>query len=83
MLAGITRAVVIDVAVREGIPCEEVSLRVSDLLAADECFLTGTGAELIPVGQIDDQLLPVTPTPLLPVIMQGFQNCIAEYCANP
>jgi branched-chain amino acid aminotransferase len=83
MLAGITRAVVIDVAARAGIPCEQISLRVSDLLAADECFLTGTGAELIPVRQIDDQLLPVVQTPRLPVIMQGFKNSIAEYCANP
>ena len=83
MLAGITRAVVIDVAARAGIPCEQVSLRVSDLLTADECFLTGTGAELIPVRQIDDQLLSVVLTPRLPVIMQGFKNSIAEYCANP
>ena len=83
MLAGITRAVVIDVSARAGIPCEQVSLRVGDLLAADECFLTGTGAELIPVRQIDDQLLPVVQTPRLPVIMQGFKNSIAEYCANP
>jgi len=83
MLAGITRAVVLDVAARAGIPCEQVSLRVNDLLAADECFLTGTGAELIAVRQIDDQVLPVAQTRLLPVIMQGFKNCIAEYCANP
>ena len=83
MLAGITRAVVLDVAARAGIPCEQVSLRVNDLLAADECFLTGTGAELIAVRQIDDQVLPVVQTRLLPVIMQGFKDCIAEYCANP
>jgi len=53
------------------------------LLAADECFLSGTGAELIPVRQIDDQLLPVMQTPRLPIIMQGFKKSIAEYCANP
>lgn len=82
MLAGITRAVVIDVAAQAGIPCEQVSLRVSDLQQADECFLTGTGAELIPVRQIAEQHLPVAQTPLVPVIMQGFKNSIAQYCAN-
>ena len=82
MLAGITRAVVIDVAAQAGIPCEEVSLRVSDLQQADECFLTGTGAELIPVRQIAEQHLCVAQTPLVPVIMQGFKNSIAQYCAN-
>jgi branched-chain amino acid aminotransferase len=82
MLEGITRAVVIDVAAKAGIACEQISLRVSDLQRADECFLTGTGAELIPVRTIDGQLLPVTRTPLLPVIMQGFRDSIAEYCTR-
>jgi branched-chain amino acid aminotransferase len=82
MLEGITRAVVIDVAARAGIACEQTSLRVGDLLRADECFLTGTGAELIPVRRIDGQLLPVAGTPLLPVIMRGFRDSIAQYCAK-
>ncbi len=80
MLEGITRAVVIDVAADAGIPCEQVSLRVSDLQQADECFLTGTGAELIPVREIGSQPLAVSATPLLPTIMRGFQQSIAQYC---
>jgi len=82
MLEGITRAVVIDVAAKAGIPCEQVSLRVADLLQADECFLTGSGAELLPVRTIDGQLLPAAETPLLPAIMQGFRDSIAEYCTR-
>ena len=82
MLAGITRAVVIEVATQVGIPCAQTSLRVDDLLQAGECFLTGTGAELIPVRQIDGKRLAPSSQPLLPTIMQGFKNSIAQYCSN-
>ena len=83
MLEGITRAVVIDVATAAGIPCEQVSLRVSDLQQAEECFLTGTGAELIPVRQIGEHVFGAVPDPLVPIIMQGFKNSIAQYCSKP
>jgi len=83
MLEGITRAVIIDVATVAGIPCEQVSLRVSDLQQADECFLTGTGAELIPVRQIGEHVFSEARDPLLPSIMQGFKNSIAQYCSSP
>jgi branched-chain amino acid aminotransferase len=82
MLAGITRAVVIEVATQAGIPCAQTSLRVDDLLQAEECFLTGTGAELIPVRQIDGNRLAQSTQPLLPTIMQGFKDSIAQYCSN-
>ena len=83
MLEGITRRVVIDVATAAGIPCEQVSLRVSDLQQAEECFLTGTGAELIPVRQIGEHVFSAVQSPLLPIIMQGFKNSIAQYCSKP
>jgi branched-chain amino acid aminotransferase len=82
MLEGITRAVIIDVARSAGISCHETSLRVDDLQQAQECFLTGTGAELIPVRQIDDHVFAAAARPLIPVIMDAFRNHIAEYCAN-
>ena len=82
MLEGITRAVVIDVATKAGIACEQTSLRVSDLQQADECFLTGSGAELIPVRKIGDHQLPRAAVPLLPVILQGFRDSIAQYCGK-
>jgi branched-chain amino acid aminotransferase len=82
MLAGITRAVVIEVARQAGISCAQTSLRVDDLMQADECFLTGTGAELIPVRQIDGKRLAPSAQPLLPTIMQGFKDNIAQYCSN-
>ncbi len=52
-LGGITRAAVLDLARRAKIPCAETVLALHDLYNADECFLTGTGAEIVPVISID------------------------------
>ena len=82
MLDGITRSVVIDVAQQAGMRCEQTSLKIDDLLLADECFLTGTGAELIPVRQIGEHVFRAQ-NPQIPIIMQGFKNCIAQYCPEP
>lgn len=52
-LAGITRATVIDLAREMGYPVQERAMTLGDLYTADEVFLTGTGAEIVPVGEID------------------------------
>lgn len=52
-LGGVTREAVIDLAREAGIPAEETALGIHDLYNADECFLTGTGAEVVPVVDID------------------------------
>ena len=52
-LKGITRQAVMDMAKKEGMPAKEEMIRPEDLYRADECFLTGTAAELIPVTKID------------------------------
>ena len=81
LLAGITRAVVIDLAAGLGIPCEQTSLRVSDLQQAEECFLTGTGAELIPVRRIDEHEFSMPQSPLTPRIMKAFRQKIKAHCS--
>jgi branched-chain amino acid aminotransferase len=52
-LYGITRQVVIELAEQAGIPVSEPNLTRYDLFNADECFVTGTGAEIMPVVKID------------------------------
>jgi len=52
-LGGITRGAVMDLATEAGIPCIKTHLGLHDLYNADECFLTGTGAEIMPVIEID------------------------------
>ncbi|HEU0010629.1 MAG TPA: branched-chain-amino-acid transaminase [Verrucomicrobiae bacterium] len=56
-LYGITRATVIDLARDAGIAVSEPNLTRYDLYVADECFLTGTGAEIIPVTKIDGRVV--------------------------
>ncbi len=53
ILEGITRATVIRLAREAGIEVVEKDITRMDLYAADECFLTGTGAQVIPVNKID------------------------------
>jgi branched-chain amino acid aminotransferase len=52
-LAGVTRAVVFDMAREAGIQMVEENMTRYDIYTADECFLTGTAAELIPVVELD------------------------------
>jgi len=56
-LYGITRGVVIELAREEGLTVAEPNLTRYDLFNADECFLTGTGAELIPIVKIDGRVI--------------------------
>jgi len=53
ILIGITRNVVIELANEAGTTVKEEQLTRDDLYNADECFLTGTAAEIIPVVNID------------------------------
>jgi branched-chain amino acid aminotransferase len=52
-LGGVTRAAVLELAGKAGIPNTEERLALHDLYNADECFLTGTGAEIMPVIDVD------------------------------
>jgi branched-chain amino acid aminotransferase len=52
-LYGITRQTLIDLAREMGHPVSDPDLTRYDLFNADECFLTGTGAEIVPVVKID------------------------------
>lgn len=56
-LYGITRQTVIELAGEAGLKVSEPNLTRYDLFNADECFLTGTGAELIPVVKIDGRVI--------------------------
>jgi branched-chain amino acid aminotransferase len=63
-LEGITRDSVMKIAADLGIPVIERNLARADLYTADEAFVTGTAAELVPVRSVDDRELgdpgPVT-----------------------
>ena len=55
ILEGITRDAVIELARKSGMSVEEIPLTRHDIYVADECFLTGTAAEVIPVVKVDSR----------------------------
>ena len=57
ILIGITRNTVMDIAKEEGISTEERLIELDEVYTADECFLTGTAAEIIPVVKVDDRVI--------------------------
>jgi branched-chain amino acid aminotransferase len=56
-LYGITRRTVMEIAEESGYQVTEPNLTRYDLFNADECFLTGTGAEIVPVTKIDGRTI--------------------------
>ena len=56
-LYGVTRQTVIELAQAQGLKVSEPNLTRYDLFNADECFLTGTGAEIMPVVKIDGRVI--------------------------
>lgn len=76
-LAGITRAVMLELALDAGIPAREQSLAPYDLYTADELFLTGTGAELIPVREVDGRPLLQCPGPVFQGLQRLYEQAIS------
>jgi branched-chain amino acid aminotransferase len=74
-LYGITRRVVMELAAESGLKVSEPNLTRYDLFNADECFLTGTGAEVVPVVKIDGRVIGTgKPGPVT-------KNLVAQYHA--
>jgi len=57
ILKGITRACVMDIAKKQGMAVKEEIITRHNIFTADECFLTGTAAEIIPVVRLDKRTI--------------------------
>jgi branched-chain amino acid aminotransferase len=82
-LEGVTRRSILELAAREGIPAHERTLGRFDLLAAEEVFLTGTGARIVAVGSLDGQPIggpdaPAGPGPLTQRLVGAFERFTRE-----
>jgi len=74
-LDGITRKVVIDTAASLGIPLREAELSRHDIFTADECFLTGTAAEVIAAVKLDQRIIGTgSPGPITNRIIEAFRS---------
>ncbi len=80
ILEGCTRNLVIDLAKEADYPVEETTLQRYDLYTADECFLTGTGAEVIPVIDIDGRRIGTgKPGVITQNLLQSFREFIRNH----
>ena len=79
VLEGVTRQTIIDLCARMSIPCAERSIQAYDLYTADECFLTGTGAEVVPVTKIDGRTVGSgEPGPITRRLIEAFHKYVRE-----
>ena len=83
LLEGVTRNEVIKLAKSMGIEVQETTLTRYDFFVADEVFLTGTAAELIPVTTIDSRVIgDGKPGPVFDRLLTGFRELVKEQGAK-
>lgn len=79
ILEGITRDAVIDMAGEMKIPVKQIPLVRHDIFIADECFLTGSAAEIIPVVKLDSRKIgDGKPGPLTRKLTERFHQLTRE-----
>ncbi|HEY6563583.1 MAG TPA: aminotransferase class IV, partial [Pirellulaceae bacterium] len=77
ILEGVTREAVMELATSIGVSVHEVTLTRHDVYVADECFMTGTAAEVVPVVKVDSRSIGTgRPGPLTRQIAQLYQELV-------
>ncbi|MGE0375508.1 MAG: branched-chain-amino-acid transaminase [Planctomycetaceae bacterium] len=75
ILEGITRNAVIRLAQQDGIAVQQTNMVRHDVYVADECFLTGTAAEVIPAVKVDGRVIgDGTPGPVTRRLLELFRR---------
>lgn len=78
-LRGITRSVVFEIAAELGVRVRETDITRHDVFVADECFLTGTAAEIVPVVKADGRSIGNgKPGPITARIIARFRQVTRE-----
>jgi branched-chain amino acid aminotransferase len=76
-LAGITRGAILELAAEAGIAAGEARLTRYDVFTADECFVSGTGAEIMPVTAVDGRrIADGTPGPITRRLSDAFHALV-------
>ena len=83
VLAGMTRALVLEVAASTGLDLDRHGIRTSELPGVEECFITSVSREILPVVEIDDQPIGSgVPGPRTIALMAAFA-ALAQREAQP
>ncbi len=78
-LKGITRDTIIDIGAEIGVPVRETNLTRYDLWCADEAFLTGSGAEVVPVIALDGREIGTgKPGPITQKVLASFRSRVTK-----
>jgi branched-chain amino acid aminotransferase len=75
-LGGITRSVVLEAAREAGIVARERNFSLTDVYGADEAFVTGTFAGLVPVREVDGREIGTGDRPLLDRLRQLYRQAV-------
>jgi branched-chain amino acid aminotransferase len=79
ILEGITRDAVIELAGEMKIPLQQIALTRHDIFIADECFITGSAAEIIPVVKLDSRVIgDGKPGPITKKLTERFHQLTRE-----
>ncbi|MEY4940108.1 MAG: hypothetical protein RIQ93_1843, partial [Verrucomicrobiota bacterium] len=74
-LKGITRSTIFDIGKALNVPVREADMTRYDIWCADECFLTGSGAEVIPVVKLDGRPIgDARPGPITQRVLSSFRE---------
>ncbi|NND98086.1 MAG: branched-chain-amino-acid transaminase [Pirellulaceae bacterium] len=77
ILEGITRNAVLELAVEAGIETSQHPMTRHDIFVADECFLTGSAAEVIPAVKLDDRVIgDGKPGPITKQLNEAFRKLV-------
>lgn len=80
-LEGITRATLMEVAPKAGVPIGEQTLFPKDLFSSDEVFISSTNRNLLGVGEIAGNKIAAAPGPITLKLEKAFAEFVAQYVA--
>lgn len=80
ILDGITRGIVIEIAMRDGLIVKEAEFTMEDIYSAEEVFITNTTLEVMPVSKVDDKEYVVGD--IAKLLLKAYREEVNAYVAN-
>lgn len=78
-LAGVSRKILLEVAVQAGVQLVERDFGAEEMFAADEVFITSTTRQIQPVSQIEAHIFPQAPGPVTEKLADIFEKYVKEH----
>ena len=82
-LDGITRGKVLEMAASLELPARETNFTLTDVYNAEEAFVTGTFAGLVPVTEVDGRVIGTGERPVIARLQSAYRDQVSKYVAGP